>query len=80
CYHLRMHKRGHENVPIEVLGRWAEDIPWETMTIEHVLQIFAEIKRNPRKLSLGELERKAGTVQGLKGYEIEYRLLSMDDM
>ena len=42
--------------------------------------IVAEIKRNPKKLNIGELKRKTETVRGLKGYEIEYRTLSMEDM
>ena len=42
--------------------------------------IVTEVKRNPKKADLGDLKRKAGTVSGLNGYEIEYRLLSLDDM
>jgi len=41
CYHLRMNKKGHENVPKETLNIWVEEIPWETMKIEHILQNYA---------------------------------------
>jgi hypothetical protein len=41
CYHLRVHKKGHENVPKETLNIWAEKIPWETMKIEHIMQNYA---------------------------------------
>lgn len=42
CYHLRLHKKCHENVPADTLAIWKEEIPWETLTIEHILQNFAE--------------------------------------
>ena len=42
--------------------------------------IVAEVKRNPKKASVGRLADKAGTVHGLKGYDIEYRILSLKDM
>ena len=42
--------------------------------------IAADIKINPDKLNLAKLKERTGTVQGLKGYDIEYRMLSMDDM
>jgi AAA+ ATPase superfamily predicted ATPase len=42
--------------------------------------IVAEIKRNPKKQNIGELRKKTETVRGLNGYDIEYRMLSTDDM
>ena len=43
--------------------------------------VIAEIKRNPKKLSLVTLEAKAAVLAStLKGYAIEFRLLSLDDM
>lgn len=43
--------------------------------------VIAEIKRNPKKLSLVALEAKAAVLASiLKGYAIEFRLLSLDDM
>lgn len=43
--------------------------------------VIAEIKRNNKKLNFAELETKATTLTaGLKGYSIEYRLLSLDDI
>ena len=42
--------------------------------------VVFEVKRNPDKASIGELKRKAETVQGLKGYDVEYRTLSLGDM
>lgn len=41
CYHLRMNRKGHENVSKETLNIWAEEIPWETMRFGHFLQNFA---------------------------------------
>lgn len=41
CYHLRIHRKCHENIPPEILNRWIEDIPWENMRMEHFLQNFA---------------------------------------
>ena len=43
--------------------------------------VIAEIKRNPKKLSLPVLEAKTKVLSSLlKGYKVEYRLLSLDDM
>jgi AAA+ ATPase superfamily predicted ATPase len=43
--------------------------------------LIAEVKRNPKKISLSSLELKAEKIQGeLKGYTVQYRGLSMDDM
>jgi len=42
--------------------------------------VFAEVKRNPDKADIDGLRKKAGTVSGLKGYETEYRVLSLKDM
>ena len=43
--------------------------------------VIAEIKRNPKKLSLSVLEAKAKVLSSLlKGYKVEYSLLSLDDM
>jgi hypothetical protein len=43
CYHLRMNRKGHENVPKDTLNVWAEEIPWETMRFEHILQNYADM-------------------------------------
>ena len=43
--------------------------------------VIAEIKRNPKKLSLSVLETKAALLSSvLKGYKIELRLLSLEDI
>ena len=43
--------------------------------------VIAEIKRNPKKLSLPVLQVKTKVLSPLlKGYKVEYRLLSLDDM
>lgn len=43
--------------------------------------VIAEIKRNPKKLSLPDLKHKTEALAAeLKGYAIEYRLLSMEDI
>lgn len=43
--------------------------------------VIAEIKRNPKKLSLAALEDKVvALAPSLKGYTIKYRLLSLDDV
>ena len=40
-----------------------------------------EVKRNPEKLDMADLRRKADTVMGhLRGYEVELRGLSMEDV
>lgn len=43
--------------------------------------VIAEIKRNPKKLSLSSLEAKANALLSeMKGYRTEYRLLSLEDV
>jgi AAA+ ATPase superfamily predicted ATPase len=42
--------------------------------------IVAEVKRDPKKADVSELKRRAELVAGLKGYDIEYRILSLGDM
>ena len=43
--------------------------------------VIAEIKRNPKKLSLSVLDTKAALLSSvLKGYKIELRLLSLEDI
>lgn len=43
--------------------------------------VIAEIKRNPKKLSLSNLETKAATLSSeIKEYSIKYQLLSLDDI
>ena len=43
--------------------------------------IIAEVKRNPRKLNGETLTSKSEVLKpNLDGYDIEYRLLSMEDM
>ena len=39
-----------------------------------------EVKRDPKKADIGYLKKKAGTVGGLKKFEVEYKTLSMDDV
>jgi len=63
CYHLRLNRKCHENVPKETLNIWAEEIPWETLGIEHALQNHAELFRrgpadDPLILSLLEDREK----------------------
>jgi hypothetical protein len=63
CYHLRLNKKCHENVPKETLNIWAEEIPWEALGIEHALQNYAEMFRrgpadDPLILSLLEDRRQ----------------------
>ncbi len=38
CYHLRLNKKCHENVPRSTLDVWAERIPWETELFRRKLQ------------------------------------------
>jgi len=38
CYHLRLNKKCHENVPISTLDIWEEMISWETEMYERGLQ------------------------------------------
>ena len=43
--------------------------------------VIAEIKRNPKKLSLSSLEAKANALLSeMKGYRTEYLLLSLEDV
>ena len=43
--------------------------------------LIAEVKRNPKKIRLTKLKEKVVKLeQKLKGYEIEYRGLSLDDL
>jgi hypothetical protein len=42
CYHLRLHRKCHENVPKETLELWKDKIPWEALKIRHTLQNYAE--------------------------------------
>jgi AAA+ ATPase superfamily predicted ATPase len=42
--------------------------------------IVAEVKRDPKKASVSELKRRSELVPELKGYDVEYRVLSLDDM
>ena len=42
--------------------------------------IVAEVKRNPKKASIDDLKKKAATTRGLDKYEIDYRILSLNDM
>ena len=43
--------------------------------------LIAEVKRNPKSIRLSKLKEKAVKLeQKLKGYEIEYRGLSLDDL
>jgi AAA+ ATPase superfamily predicted ATPase len=42
--------------------------------------IVAEVKRNPAKADVEDLIIRAGSVEGLRGFDIEYRVLSLNDM
>jgi len=42
--------------------------------------IVTEVKRDPKRADISKLKEKAGTVHGLKEYDVEYRALSLDDM
>jgi hypothetical protein len=43
--------------------------------------VIAEVKRNPRKINLSELERKStGIVSLKKKYNVKYLALSLEDM
>lgn len=42
CYHLRIHRKCHENVTNETLDIWKAKIPWETLRFGHILQNHAE--------------------------------------
>jgi len=42
--------------------------------------IVAEVKRDPKKANLKSLENKTELVEGLSGYDIEYKILSMKEM
>jgi len=42
--------------------------------------IVAEVKRNPKKAGIKDLIEKTEAVQALKGYEKEYKVLSIEDM
>ena len=43
--------------------------------------LIVEVKRNPKNIRLSKLKEKAVKLeQKLKGYEIEYRVLSLDDL
>ena len=60
-------RKGHNEIDIVVLNG-----PKKATVIE--------VKRDLRKASIPELKEKSETVQGLKGYEVEYRALSLGDM
>jgi len=42
--------------------------------------VVAGVKRDPKKASTSELKQRSELVPGLKGYDIEYRGLSLNDM
>ena len=42
--------------------------------------IVAEVKRNPKRVDIDELMKKTEAIHALKEYDIEYRVLSLDDM
>jgi len=42
--------------------------------------VVAEVKRNPKKANINDLRQRAASVRGLDKYEIEYRILSLNDM
>jgi hypothetical protein len=45
------------------------------------IAIVAEVKRNPKKINLSQLQTKADTIKKeLAGYTVELKGLSMDDM
>jgi hypothetical protein len=42
--------------------------------------IVAEVKRNPAKADVEDLIKRAGSVEGLERFDVEYRVLSLNDM
>ncbi|MCL2032370.1 MAG: ATP-binding protein [Methanomassiliicoccaceae archaeon] len=42
--------------------------------------VVAEVKRDPKKADVHKLREKSETVYGLKGFDVEFRILSLDDM
>jgi len=60
-------RKGHNEIDIVILNG-----PKKAIAIE--------VKRDPKKASVSELKEKAETVQGLKGHDVEYRVLSLNDM
>ena len=62
-------KKGDVEIDIAVIDDIAKNIR------------FIEVKRNPNKLSMADLERKCETLQGkTKGYTVTYGCLSLDDV
>lgn len=58
---------------------WGEDVFLFKATDKKA--IVAEIKRNKDNIKLDKLVQKAASIQKeLRGYEVEYRALSMEDM
>ena len=69
----------------EVGGYWNRrgDVEIDVVVEDSVSRrvTLVEVKRNPAKLDMGRLRRKAETLEDeLRGYEVELRGMSMEDM
>ena len=71
CYHLRIDKRGHENVKKETLDVWRASIPWEKELYNRCLQDRAF------SLKLGGTSRAIDTILSVRDARIKefYELL-----
>ena len=61
-------RKGENEIDIVVMN----DLDKKTMV--------AEVKRNPKKANLDALKKRAAMARGLDKYEMEYRILSLNDM
>ena len=81
-FHDRMWQTGHYTR----IGNWwdkkgEQEIDMVALNEFDKTCVIAEIKRNPKKLSLPGLEAKANAfLSEMKGYRTEYRLLSLEDV
>ena len=81
-FHDRMWQTGHYTR----IGNWwdkkgEQEIDMVALNEFDKTCVIAEIKRNPKKLSLTGLEAKANAfLSEMKGYRTEYRLLSLEDV
>ena len=51
-----------------------------TVNVSNKTATVAEVKRNPNKADVNELKRRSDNISELKEYDIEYRILSLDNM
>lgn len=61
-------KKGHNEIDIIALNDM------------NMTAVVTEVKRDPKKADLKELQKKAETVNELKGFEVKYRILSLNDL